>query len=366
MSHNINTISLFKLCRHYLLVLTFLFCTYVLTLYICVYIQLGFIPSVVLKFSNNILVPLGCRKIVFEYWKIHVEGCQYIWITICSFGWPLMFENHQYTQGSVSMSRGFLVSSESCQYNQKAFSMSGGNQYIVGPSVHSKGCSYVWESFFFTTLTIRKLLRIAPAVGNPYHLILLLFLCYSSNVVTFKCISSYYYYHSKAADNCVCCPITPYYNCYQCLHFSWDTWHPRFAGQAATTISHANRHHKVCFWLSYCVIVTPSISNQSSWPVITKVYVNYALGSPQVSFCVQSWNLPPIIHVGCCYSVCSLLSGSNVVTFKTMGAQPFGFTPLQPFRQHPLQVYVLLILVCSPYRSSLRTCSFHCFALGFP
>ena len=82
---------------------------------------------------------------------------------------------------------------------------------------------------------------------------------------------------------------------------------------AAATTTDPKGHNDGCFGLATVLLQLPQ-------PQISyKDYASYAMGPLQVSFHFQSWASHWCLHVGICYGVLFLLSGSNVVTIFTNG-----------------------------------------------
>ena len=71
-------------------------------------------------------------------------------------------------------------------------------------------------------------------------------------------------------------------------------------------------------------------------------YGNYAMGSPQVGFFFRV-EPPTILYIICLVSVLASAFYFQVpswMLYSPMGAQPLGFSPLQPFGVYPWQAYV--------------------------
>ena len=80
-------------------------------------------------------------------------------------------------------------------------------------------------------------------------------------------------------------------------------------GSAAAT--DADRHNEDCSWPCHCVTASTLV------PGASKVYANYAVGSPQLTYSSEFSISPIIFYVGICYSVFFLLSGSDIASIFT-------------------------------------------------
>ena len=91
-----------------------------------------------------------------------------------------------------------------------------------------------------------------------------------------------------------------------------------------------------CCWPCHCTTAEPSILNASSGPC------QLCHRSSTGRFLFQSWASHCLVYYmfGVCSGVCFLLSGAMLDAIFTLGAQPLGFAPLQPFGAFSWQTYV--------------------------
>ena len=90
-------------------------------------------------------------------------------------------------------------------------------------------------------------------------------------------------------------------------------------------------------WLSYMQYLPLDVLYASSC-----TYANYAMDSPQVGFIFRV-ECPTVLYITCLVSVLVCAFYIQVpcwMPYSSLGAQPFGFAPLQPPGVYPWQAYV--------------------------